>query len=397
MASLLSEHFLSEVYGNRSYSFTDDAFGAASALDWTDINSILENHWHDPTVVRLVNDNKPVLSSEYVKPRRWRGKLEVADFYKNLKQGASIVVEDVAAWQPSLLNLALQFEAVLHEPVETQLFISGPYASGFGLHWDPYDVFAVQLLGQRRWKLYGRTRESPLLVDKAAPDSPDLELVEQVELHEGDTLYVPRGWWHDAGVAKQPSAHLTLVVPKRTGVDFLAWLGEEIRADSVARLDLPRFGNNEQREVYADALRELIAQNVTPEKIAEFLSLQDRYADATAAFSLPWVLGQKPYRLQNVRVINLVPRAELVSTEKDVHLLADGTSYTFELSARSALYEIFTRNNDMLASDVGGLCDLSDQELLGLLEELQRSGLVATVPSDGSDSGPTDRSYERGG
>jgi 50S ribosomal protein L16 3-hydroxylase len=76
------------------------------------------------------------------------------------------------------------------------------YASdggGVGAHVDSYDVFLLQALGRRRWRI-GRVRRP-----EWAPDAP-LKLLANFEpeqewlLGPGDMLYLPPGWAHD-GVA----------------------------------------------------------------------------------------------------------------------------------------------------------------------------------------------------
>ena len=70
---------------------------------------------------------------------------------------------------------------------------------GVGPHVDSYDVFLVQGLGRRRWRL---ARARPFAM---VPDAP-LKLIarfradEEVLLEPGDLLYLPPGWGHD-GIA----------------------------------------------------------------------------------------------------------------------------------------------------------------------------------------------------
>jgi 50S ribosomal protein L16 3-hydroxylase len=76
------------------------------------------------------------------------------------------------------------------------------YASdggGVGPHVDSYDVFLLQAMGQRRWRI-GRN-VAPAL-DPAAPMKVLLQFVPEHEwvLEPGDMLYLPPGWAHD-GVA----------------------------------------------------------------------------------------------------------------------------------------------------------------------------------------------------
>jgi ribosomal protein L16 Arg81 hydroxylase len=374
----IGEDFLKESYGHSWRLFKGSFSSTASMVGWADINVILSNHWHDPETVRLVQDGRPVLLREYAERRRWRGKLNLADFYAVLRRGASLVIEDVASWHPLLCGLVLMFEQVLRESVQTQLFINGCSSKGFGIHWDPYDVFAVQLLGRRTWSIYRPTREAPLLVDKEAPSMEEREFIGNVELLEGDALYLPRGWWHDAGGALEPSAHLTIVVPKRTGISFLSWIVDEVRSDVVARIDIPRFSDDSQLQDYAVDLRETVARIITTENIKKYLNEHDQNADAKAIFGLPWILGQRPAFPADLRVINMVPRAQVDMLDDHVIVLADTRRFVFDRSAFGALNYVFA----VTETDLDALAlvsDLPQDDLLALLDELQDNGLVASV------------------
>lgn len=377
MQTPISEDFLKESYGHSWRLFKGSFSSTASMIGWVDINIILSNHWHDPETVRLVEDGRPVLLHEYAERRRWRGKLKLADFYAVLRRGASLVIEDVASWHPLLGDLALTFEQVLRESVQTQLFINGCSSKGFGIHWDPYDVFAVQLLGRRTWSIYRPTRQAPLLVDKEAPSKDDCEFAGNVELLEGDALYLPRGWWHDAGGAPEPSAHLTVVVPKRTGISFLSWIVDEVRSDAVARVDIPRFANDSQLQDYAVELREAVARIITAENIKKYFNEHDQNADAKTIFGLPWVVGQRP-AFPDLRVINMVPRAQVDMLDDHVIVQADSRRFVFDRSAFGALNYVFAVTEADLDALVR-VSDLSEDDLLDLLDELQDNGLVASV------------------
>jgi len=71
---------------------------------------------------------------------------------------------------------------------------------GVGPHLDSYDVFLIQLTGQRRWRI-GRVPDGTLVeglpVKILARFEPEVEHV----LAPGDMLYLPPGWGHD-GIAE---------------------------------------------------------------------------------------------------------------------------------------------------------------------------------------------------
>jgi hypothetical protein len=74
------------------------------------------------------------------------------------------------------------------------------------------EVFILQVEGSKRWRLYHPTMVLP---DEYSPDfTPEqvsgLTLHSEVELQQGDLLYFPRGWIHQAVTGDSASHHVTL-------------------------------------------------------------------------------------------------------------------------------------------------------------------------------------------
>ena len=77
------------------------------------------------------------------------------------------------------------------------------YASdggGVGPHFDNYDVFLLQGLGRRRWRI-GRQKSAKLIEGLPLKILARFEPEEEYVLEPGDMLYLPPGWAHD-GVAE---------------------------------------------------------------------------------------------------------------------------------------------------------------------------------------------------
>lgn len=106
---------------------------------------------------------------------------------------------------------------------------------GVGPHWDSYDVFLLQLQGQRHWRV-GPTGYPSALPD-LVPGLP-VKIIAQPQfdrefvLGPGDMLYLPPGWAHD-GVALGPCTTLSVGFRSPSPHELLrAWLAD--RSDAVA-------------------------------------------------------------------------------------------------------------------------------------------------------------------
>ena len=100
-------------------------------------------------------------------------------------------------------------------------YLTPPGAQAVPPHADDRDVFVVQLLGEKVWKVY---KHVPIAypypheqVGKGGLDVPPEILVGatviETTLRKGDLLYMPRGWVHEARTeSNQPSFHATVAI-----------------------------------------------------------------------------------------------------------------------------------------------------------------------------------------
>jgi ribosomal protein L16 Arg81 hydroxylase len=95
----------------------------------------------------------------------------------------------------------------------------------FGKHWDTHDVFAIQLIGKKRWQLFAPSFPLPTSsqvsegLQHTCPSTATLEC----ELEAGDMLYIPRGWWHQVTPFDVGSLHLSVGAYLPTLNDYIMW------------------------------------------------------------------------------------------------------------------------------------------------------------------------------
>lgn len=119
---------------------------------------------------------------------------------------------------------------------------------GVGPHFDSYDVFLVQLAGERRWRI-GAQRDAVLRDDAPLKIIANFKPDDEFVLAPGDMLYLPPGWAHD-GVAIG-SGCMT------ASVGFRASTSEGLAAELLPRLldDVDSHG-----KLYADPRQEAVAE-----------------------------------------------------------------------------------------------------------------------------------------
>ena len=72
-------------------------------------------------------------------------------------------------------------------------------SQGFAVHHDTHDVLVLQVAGEKRWLLYEPLLELPLKHQRYSQALGEHgEPTDDLVLRAGDTLYLPRGWLHQA-------------------------------------------------------------------------------------------------------------------------------------------------------------------------------------------------------
>lgn len=150
----------------------------------------------------------------------------------------TLLVQAVDLWcaeARTLLNLADFLPAWRRDDLMVSIAAPG---GGVGPHTDAYDVFLVQISGEREWRIAPPEPEAELF--EVCPDLwqvPDYEATEIHICRPGDVLYLPPGWRHN-GIAKSlcMTASIGFRAPSLT--DLLVQLIGQID-DNLARFSDP--------------------------------------------------------------------------------------------------------------------------------------------------------------
>ena len=132
------------------------------------------------------------------------GPFEESDFTSLPQSHYSLLVSECEKWIPELGALLDQFDFIPNWRIDDLMISYAPEQGSVGPHVDQYDVFLLQVQGQRRWQFSDTPEEDPELI-------PGLELAilsnftpqQDVILQPGDMLYLPPGIAHH-GVALEP-------------------------------------------------------------------------------------------------------------------------------------------------------------------------------------------------
>jgi bifunctional lysine-specific demethylase and histidyl-hydroxylase NO66 len=133
--------------------------------------------------------------------------------------GATIVIQGLHLNRAETATFCRALEGALGHPVQANAYYTPRGSQGLAVHHDTHDVFVLQIAGEKRWLVYDPVLELPLKEQryKAADGAPGAPVIDTV-LGPGDTLYLPRGWLHEARTSAVDSLHLTV------GINVYTWL-----------------------------------------------------------------------------------------------------------------------------------------------------------------------------
>jgi hypothetical protein len=153
-------------------------------------------------------------------------------------------------------------EGALGHPVQANAYYTPRGSQGLAVHHDTHDVFVLQIAGEKRWLVYEPVLELPLKEQRYRRELGDPgEPVVDTVLRPGDTLYLPRGWLHEARTSDVDSLHLTV------GINVYTWL--DAFRDALADVsDELAFRRSVDGGVATPELLELLGERLGEDEIA---------------------------------------------------------------------------------------------------------------------------------
>jgi 50S ribosomal protein L16 3-hydroxylase len=113
----------------------------------------------------------------------------------------TLLVQAVDHYVPEVAALLEPFRFVPNWRIDDVMVSYAADQGGVGAHFDQYDVFLIQGLGKRRWRIGGHCDETtPLLPHGDLRLLAEFDATDEWVLEPGDILYVPPGIAHE-GVA----------------------------------------------------------------------------------------------------------------------------------------------------------------------------------------------------
>ena len=340
------------------------------AYSWADVNASLYG-W-DPAdgLVRLYNGAliEPAEYTETILDTGLRRSRIVKDkLYDQLEQGATLILNRLELKCPKVGALTHSIAQFVGEKAVANGYASFGGKGAFERHWDTHDVFAVQLIGRKKWTVYEPTVPLPLPNQKSLgrkDECPALPAFECV-LEAGDVLYLPRGWWHvTESFEKEETFHIAVGVHTPKVVDYAVWLCGQVMPKYQASRCSVKFEDNDVD--VTEFAAELVKQLARPENLKAFKEAVAAETRSHTPFSI------ERFASETSRV---PPRAVLLNspyqqTMSDGKLFSNGFQINIDETSRAPLARIFA------AQPAVPQALMEEERLSQLLEELSKRDIV---------------------
>lgn len=372
------DDFLTRNWG-QTFAFLPGARGRFhQLLPWTAVNDMLQKHRLEPPRLRLVRNGAFAAKNAYLRYEGGKIPFVVPEkLSQQLRDGYTLIIDAVDDMADGVMQLAEDFERVLHESVQVNMYAGWREQQGFNRHCDTHDVVVLQVYGKKYWRIYEGGRPHPLKDDIAPNDVKPDKVVWEGTLEDGDVLYIPRGWWHEASGVGEVTLHLTFGIHQRNGVNLLHWMADQLRASVDFRAPLQRFASQEEQQAQLAELRKQVLAALDGDLLPRYYAHQNSRARSRGWASLPWTVADDAPPPMTTRIALAVPRElNLVRDDGSVHFDANGRAWRFA-AATEPLLRTLARG----PATVAELCDAAAGALDGgavqqFVVELARNGLV---------------------
>lgn len=349
-------------------------------IDWLRFDALLHALEPTPRQLRLLGTEAigTIEPETYIEDcselggARWR--LIKERFYALLRDGATLELPQL---ERHLLE-ARQLSAAVARRHGVRTSATGCLSftdrSAMTARWNTEDTELLQLIGRKRWLVYGRGFEDPLaehgseVISPACPLEPLLDVV----LEAGDVLELPRGYWHRSIAFDLPSAHLAVSIQAPTLHDYLSWV---LARHAPGKVAVRRRLAGEPAQAAADlgaaveALRETL---LDPALLADYRRALVIAERPQPEFELAWFSGQR--RLGPDTPLRLAT-AQAPARSADT-LLVNGCAMPMDSAAASVVRELSQQPATTVGALAAALPAIAAAELHDTLMELAAHGFV---------------------
>lgn len=365
-------------YFEKQFFVCKQAF-SGHGVEWRHINEALFSwdpregliHLHKDGLVPLEKYTEPFLD---VGLQRLRIVKDVFNGY--LRDGATLVLNRLDTKSLPIQRLTMAIARFVGEKAVANGYVAFGGEGTFATHWDTHDVFAVQLIGRKRWKVFEPTFPLPLPHQKskehkhACPVEPVFDGI----LEAGDVLYIPRGWWHEAiPLENEETLHIAVGIHTAHVADYVAWSCGNALAQVLDFRKTLKFEEDGQQEIQ-DALACVHEVLLDPRNIRAFKEAQVEQDRVISPFAVERFSKNElsVLTLQDVLSINSIYRTACNSER----LAINGFSIKVDDASTQVIEELFAKDCMSVKQVVESVDPILQKKAQKLIENLLTHDVV---------------------
>lgn len=317
--------------------------------------------------------------SEWTKLNMFEGlSVDYEEVQTKLEAGISLLLNSLQKYIPKLRQFVSQFRVELQSMAWTNIYITPPNNQAFKLHYDTHDVFILQIQGTKIWKLYNSPVELPHKSQKFKKLFPeeehDFPLAQEITLREGDLLYIPRGFLHQAISNEEVSIHITLGITPVRVLDLWDEFKKKSLQEAFFRKSLPVVGLD--KHVLEENIKEYFYEVIKQMPLEELLeNTQSRWVEKELKIPIPRII-------QNLVIKNKIDKNTIIYPRKDVIIktYVEGYFMVLELNGTKKEFPILLRETiDSLLNAKEGI---KIKDLKGPFSEIEKIKLIKSYIKD---------------
>ena len=252
IAPVTPRDFFASIAGKKPVHIPGSPDKFTFAMSWDLMNAILNQSaiW-TPQTLQLVLDKVVLRPDLYAIDGMVRdgGRAQTVDFNKVralIRQGASLVLNEIETLTPGMKRIAEILGKTPGGKVQGNLYCSWQKHQAFDVHFDTHDVFAMQVTGDKVWRIYQRHFKDPInhpafkMRDPAFHQANKGALLMEFTMRPGDLVYIPRGFYHEALAESDSTVHMSFSVVSMIGLDVVSMLFEHGVMDDAFRQSVPQ-------------------------------------------------------------------------------------------------------------------------------------------------------------
>ncbi len=382
-----AEEFFGEYHGRKPLHVSGQSDKFADLMSWEKLNQLLNMTaiWTSASL-QMVLDREVIPPDRYCRPAIDRNNQRIMQpepgrVLTLLREGASLVANDIDSLNPGLAATARVFEDQLGAKAQANLYCSWRQRQAFAVHFDTHDVYALHIEGEKVWRVYEGRLDNPIAhprfktLDQDYHERAKGDVLMEVCLRPGDLLYIPRGQYHDALASSAGAVHISFGLSAVIGIDYLNVLFDRAIADPLFRANVLRPSNDGDDEIAAH-LRKIAARlgeiAASPEAIDQARKFHREFKYHRDKFELPDGATVARYRVRakGLKVVQLGDQWSLEGKSGAVPIPRDSDQIVAWVIARDA----FSRPEIDTAFP-----DHSEEERTRLLGDLVAMKVIASV------------------